>query len=132
MRQPTTAAQAYAWHADALAGLEPTTTQDPQCGWFKRRLVRGGPWVPARIWLFQEIDDATGELVDDERLQAEVDGAFADPEDIWSYVCGNPITEQEFRYLSATTDWSRQHAPQEPMANPRQAVDWTAVPTPTF
>ena len=132
MRQPTPAADAYAWHRAALAGEEPETTQDPHPGWFKRRLVRGGPWVPCRLWLFQEIDDATGELLDDERLQAECNGEYADPEDIWSFVAANPITEAEFKFLSATIEWSRVNAPDEPMANPRQAVDWCRVPTPTF
>jgi hypothetical protein len=132
MRQPTSTAEAYAWHRAALAGDEPATDDTPQCGWFKRKMVRGGPWVPARIWLFSEIDDATGELVTDEILQAEVGGRFADPEDLWPWVCGNPISEQDYRFLEATADWSRRNAPDEPMATPHQAIDWLRVPTPTF
>jgi hypothetical protein len=115
----------------AIAGGDPETTAEPQCGYYKRRLVRGGPWIPCRIWLFQDIDEV-GELLDDERLQAECNGAWADPDDLWSFVAANPITEAEFKFLSATIEWTQSHAPHEPMANPRQAVDWTAVPTPTF
>jgi hypothetical protein len=132
VRQPTPHADQYAWHRAALAGEEPEITATAQCGWFKRRMVRGGPWVPCRLWLFQEIDDATGELLDDERLQAECNGEYADPEDIWSFVAANPITEAEFKFLSATAEWSRLNAPDEPMATPHQAVDWLRVPTPTF
>lgn len=132
MRTPTPDAEAYAWHRAALAGEEPEITATAQCGFFKRRLVRGGPWVPCRIWLYAETDDATGELVADEILQAECNGEYADPDDVWTYVAANPITEAEFRFLSATIEWSQTNAPHEPMANPRQAVDWCRVPTPTF
>jgi hypothetical protein len=87
--------------------------------------------LPARIWCQQEIDDA-GELLAPEILQAQVAGSPADPDDAWSYLAANPITEAEFRFLSATIEWTQVNAPHEPMANPRQAVDWLAVPIPTF
>lgn len=132
MRRPTPHDEAFGWWMVAIAGGDPETTADPMPGFYKRRLVKGGPWVPARIWLFQEIDDLTGELIDDERLQAEVGGRYADPEDLWPWVCGNPISEQEYRFLAATAEWSQRNAPDEPMANAHQAVDWMRVPTPTF
>lgn len=132
MRIPTPREQLYAWHTDAMDSLEPENDGTPRCGWFKRKLVKGGPFVPARIWMVQDVDHDTGELLSDELLQCEVNGAWADPEDAWSWLCGNPITEQEFRFLQASAGWSREHAPQEPMANPYQRVDWMAVPTPTF
>lgn len=131
MRTPTSHEYLYGWWMQALSGGDPEVTQEAQCGFFKRRLVKGGPWVPARIWLVQEIDDA-GELIAPELLQAECNGEYADPDDLWSYVAANPITEAEFKFLSATIQWSQTNAPHEPMANPRQAVDWLAVPIPTF
>lgn len=140
LREPTSRLDAFAWHRAALDWREsggltddpPTNADEPQCGWFKRRLVKGGPWVPARIWLYQPIDDETGELCGDERLQCEVAGGMRNPEDEWPWLCGNPISESEFDFLTATADWSRRYAPNEPMANPRQAVDWLKVPTPSF
>lgn len=132
MRRPTSAAELYAWHTKALRGLEPVNDGTPQCGWFKRKLVRGGVFVPARIWMVQDIDADTGELLSDELLQAEVNGVYADPEDAWPWLCANPITEQEFRFLEALGTWSQTHAPAEPMANPHQPIDWLVVPTPTF
>ena len=65
MRRPTPHDVAYAWHRDAILGVygDGLPTHDtPQCGYFKRKLVKGGPYVPARIWLDAEIDDVTGEL----------------------------------------------------------------------
>jgi hypothetical protein len=135
MTRPTPEAELYRWHRNALLGVladEPATfNEDPECGWFKRRLVKGGPWVPAKIWMVQPVDEA-GDLVADETLQAEVNGTWADPETVWSWICGNPITEQEFNYLTATLQWSADHAPDEPMANVYQKIDWLKVPTPTF
>lgn len=132
MRAPTTMAASLAWHRAALAGRSQQITHEPQCGWFKRKLVKDGVFVPARIWMVQEIDPETGELLSDEILQCEVNGVMTDPEEAWSWLCANPITEQEFLYLEAAGEWSRRHAPDEPMANPHQRVDWMAVPTPTF
>lgn len=132
MRRPTPIAQLYDWHTRALRGLEPVNDGTPHCGWWKRRLVKGGVFVPAKIWMYQDICPETGELLSDELMQCEVNGSRADPEEAWSWLCANPITEQEFLYLAAAGDWSRRHAPAEPMANPHQRVDWMAVPTPTF
>lgn len=131
MRTPTPLAEALAWHTAAMAGHEPDTTEEPRCGWFKRKLVKHGPLVPARIWLDQEIDEA-GELLADERLLCEVNGQWAGADDQWPWLCGNPISNAEFDYLTASIAWSAEHAPHEPRANPRRAVDWLAVPTPTF
>lgn len=135
MSRPTPKETLLAWHANALLGVygEPTTefNENPECGWFKRRLVKDGPFVPARIWLYQPTDE-NGDLVGDEVMQCEVNGKYADPETQWSWLCGNPITEAEFNYLTASLAWSAEHAPDEPMANVSQKIDWLKVPTPTF
>lgn len=128
MRRPTASADAYAWHTAALAGEEPVTDETPRCGWFKRRLVKGGPWVAAKIWMDQPIDPDTGELCGDETLQCEVAGRWADPEDAWTWLCANPITEQEFRYLTALAEHCARHEPSHPSANPRQAIDHLQTP----
>ena len=103
----------------------------PQPGWYKRRLVRGGPFVPARVWMFQPVDDE-GDLCGDEVLQCECNGKFADPELQWEWLRQTPITESDFNYLTAAIAWTKENAPDEPMANAREAVDWIKIPTPTF
>lgn len=128
MRMPTPRDQLYAWHTAALRGLQPVIDNTPQCGWFKRKLVKGGVFVPARIWMFQDIDPETGELLSDELLQCEVNGAYADPEDAWSWISSNPITEQEFRYLSARIDFALRHEPDDPFAAPTKPIDLNATP----
>ena len=134
MTKPTALDVQYHWHRNAMLGhfAEDTPVEDgPQCGWFKRRLVRHGPFVPCKIWIFSPTDE-NGDLVGDEVLQAECNGRRADPEAQWEWLRQNPITEAEFNYLVAMIDWTRENAPDEPMANERQAVDWNRIPTPRF
>ena len=104
----------------------------PRVGWYRRKLVKGGPYVPARIWLDAEIDDVTGELLSDEKLQCEVNGQWADPEDAWQWLCSNPITEAEYHYMMAVRAHSAWHAPSEPQANPRAPIDWLRASPPIF
>lgn len=102
MRCPTTLDEAYAWHRAALAGDNPPIHgDDPKCGWFRRKMVKDGGWVPARIWLYQDIDQSTGLLADDERLLCEVDGKSVDVFDQWTWLAGNPISERDYRDLDA-------------------------------
>jgi hypothetical protein len=134
MSKPTPYAALYSWHTNAMLGVlgdDHPTTEDAHCGWFKRKLVKGGPDVPAKLWMYQPTDES-GDLIADEQMFAEVDGKYADPEDQWPWLCSNPISEAEFNHLTALRQWSEQHAPEEPYANPRQPVDWMKVPNPTF
>ena len=62
------------------------------------------------------------------RFEAET----ADVEQQWSWLNARPIPESEFLYLTATISWAESYAPDEPLANPRERVDWSKVPTPTF
>ena len=99
MRQPTPFKVLFAWHSAALAGKAPPIHDgDPQCGFYKRRLVRGGPWVPARIFVERDVDPRTGELTCDEVLRIEVEGLDAgDPADHWTYL--TPISREAFDHL---------------------------------
>lgn len=128
MRQPTHHDELFGWWTVALAGGDPETTADPMPGFYKRRLVRGGPWVPARIWCVQDICPDTGELLSDEFLQAECNGEWADPDDVWTWLCANPISEQEFKYLTALAEHCARHEPGHPAANPRKAIDHLQTP----
>lgn len=94
MRRPTPAAMLYAWHRAALAGEEPAIHPDhPECGWYKRRMVKGGPWVPVRIHVVREIDPETGELTAPERLVADCDGRIEDAALHWTHLI--PISRKD-------------------------------------
>jgi len=124
MRAPTSDAALYAWWRAALAGGRPPVHEgEPECGWFKTRMVRGGPWVPARIWCERDIDPETGELATPEALRCEVGGQHRDPSRAWLTLANRPISEAEFHILSAAA-----------VADPRMAatlavVDLTSSPT---
>lgn len=127
MRMPTDLYAAFQWWRDALAGLRPVITSEPQCGFFQRRFVRGGVFVPVAIFIEQETD-ATGELSTDERLVCLVNGKPADPESEWTYCAGNPITEQEYRFLIERHKWAKENAPADPFAAPSRKIDFNALP----
>jgi hypothetical protein len=129
IRQPTPDHVLYAWWLAALGGRSPQITSEPQCGWFQRKLVREGPWVPVRIFMRQVVD-ADGELIEPEELLCEVDGQLRDAVDQWTYVCDQPISRERYRFMTANATWAKKHAPAEPEANPREAVDWTKAPLP--
>lgn len=86
IRQPSTEAEAYRWWRDTLAGLRPPWHEDdPQPGFYKRRMVKGGPWVPVAIWIEQELDEETGELAAPEELRCIVNGQPTDPVRTWTF-----------------------------------------------
>lgn len=100
IRQPTRSNCAYAWWRSALRGNNPPRHDGlPESGWFRTRLVSGGPWVPARIWILRDLDPATGELADDERYACEVDGMRVDAAKWWLRL--DPISREEHERLQA-------------------------------
>ena len=125
VREPTPDAAAFRWWRDALAGRNPPIhDSDPQCGFYKRKLIKGGPFVPARIWIEQHLD-ADGLLTRQEVIRCEIGDRTADASDQWSYLAANPITEADFNHMTARARWAAQHADDHPIANPTRAVDWT-------
>ena len=133
--KPTSYNDLYAWHVNALKGVDGDEVKihdgEPQCGWFKCRLVKKGPFVPARIWVVAETDD-NGDLIDEELYQCEVDGEYRDPEQQWLHLSKYPIPKAEFDYLTSLAAWARACEPSHPLANPRKAVDYTTAPMPQF
>lgn len=98
IRQPSSAAQLYHWWTEAVAGNAPDVHDGlPEAGFFKTRLVRGGPWVAVEIKIKREINVDTGELESPERLIAHLDGMTRDPAPIWTHL--TPISRDEFRAI---------------------------------
>lgn len=100
MRQPSSAQALYGWHRRALVNpKEPMFEGEPQCGFFRLRMVKGGPWIPARVWVEREVDPSTGELLGDERLRCDVGGVGRDPARVWTSL--RPITRAAYDALVA-------------------------------
>ena len=85
-----------------VGGNPPIHDGDPQCGWFKTRMISGGPFVPARIWIDRDIDPQTGELAADEKYRCEVNGEPRNPYQTWSSIAGTPISRADFDALQDT------------------------------
>lgn len=130
MRKPTPHETLYAWHRAAMAGRKPQITTEPHCGWYRRRFVRGGPWVPARIWMHQEIDADSGELTAPERLRCDVGGKERDPIEQWTYLADRPIGESEYRYMISLGAWASAYADEHPAAKTDERVDFNTSPLP--
>lgn len=117
----------------------------PVEGHYATRLTRGGPRVPVRIWFGQPIID--GELQDrsprwcveidgktDRVVKDEETGAFCtvplDVEMAWPFCARDPVKPHEYRFLVSDAEHAREHRPEHPKANPRQAVDFNTIPLP--
>jgi len=103
----------------------------PQEGYFYTRHIKGGPKVPARIWWSTATDPVTGEALDrSPMLLATVGGGPSNAYSLWPRVCGQAISKAEFDFLTADAEWCAEHAPNEPAANPRQAISLRTMPMP--
>jgi len=122
MREPSTFVQAHRWWFDAIAGRDVERSDGlPECGFFRKRNVSGGPWVPVQISLSRAIDHDTGELTAPERYIAHVEGRVVDAAMIWDRL--EPISREEFDRLVARI------ASDERMQASMVALDLSETPT---
>ena len=114
-----------AWHRAEIAGLEPPMhVSEPQCGWYRRRIVKDGPWVAAVIWLEPALLDEAGELAGDEIMRCMVGDKDRTEQllDEWAWLCAEPITKENYDYLLAYAAWARVHSPLSPEAQPHLPI----------
>jgi len=96
----------------------------PVAGFYKMRLVRGGPFVAVRVFFEASRDPATGDVCDrSPRWQASIDGREADIWRAWPYCSGRPIDQAEYDYLLAVSAHARKHDPSMPEAVPGKPID---------
>jgi hypothetical protein len=93
----------------------------PEPGYYKRRLVGGGPWVSVRFYLH---DDVMRVEVNGSTERA--DGKPHDPHELWP-LCW-PSTEQEYTFLCQLREWAERFAPHHPAARPRERIDLGQLP----
>ena len=118
---------------------QPKSADTPRPGHFKMKLVKGGPWVGARINekpCFCTIgggDENTEHTWTEDcdrsptpRLIGEIGERETDPGKIWIY--GTQITSAEHKYLIDTARWAKKHAPSDPAARPGKAIDLNQIP----
>ena len=97
---------------------------EPQEGFYRRRLVRGGPWVPACIWWERgDIDSESGHQMSDDVFRCVVNGRDCDPDEQWNWIGGNPITEAEYHFMVDDALHAQAHRPDDPKATPGKPID---------
>lgn len=107
--------------------------EPPAPGYYRVRLVKGGPWVPARVYIPCPVDPWFGHHIERPRwLLADVDGKPTDPQFVTLRNARRleRITEEEWALLTETAQWARHYAPDEPVANPKAPIDLLSAPLP--
>jgi hypothetical protein len=74
------------WHNALSGNYGPIHENDPQCGYYRMRLRRGGEWVPVAI--FREDD---GEVI------ALCKGEMKDAFEVWTWCCRYPVDYEVYR-----------------------------------
>lgn len=113
----------FEWWREELIAPGQTLPAIPSCGFYKRRLVKGGAEVPARIW--RSARDA-----ETETLQCEVDGKARDAFAEFTRLAQQPITEEEFKFMSADSAHAKAYRPGHPKSDPTKAPDLSKQPAP--
>lgn len=105
----------------------------PRAGFYRTKLIRGGPWVPVRIWFGPPHDPDTGELMDRSlRWQAERDGKPVDIDRVWPFCGAQPISEQEYRFMRDRADYVRAFKQEDAHASPTTKINLLTSPIPEF
>jgi hypothetical protein len=111
----------------------------PEPGYYRLKLVRRGPWVPAVIWrpcplvepiLYEMTPDPEDWCRPTERprpLRGRIGDREADPFDIWTRA--RTISAVEYHWRLGLHEWAVDNAPEQPEAQPRRRVDLTDQPS---
>jgi len=102
-------------------------------GWWQVRLRKRAVWVPARTFWTDAEPGMPDNILDRwplPFLTAEIAGEMADPLDVFGAPERREIMpndglsiEQEYAYLVATLRHAKTHLPDNPLANPKRAID---------
>jgi hypothetical protein len=117
----------------------PRNLGSPQPGYFRLRLRRGGPWVPALIWLpcpfivplpLEETPAPEEWCRPHDRsrvLRGRIGDRDVDPSEVWER--GYTIDAKEYHWRLGLAEWATRHAPDQPEANPRQRAALERLPS---
>ena len=101
LRDPSHDAARSEWWEAAISGNRmPTHEDEPHAGLFKWRRNQWTPWLPVRVFWEGPVCPTTGELLGDEKLVCEINGARVDLDERWVWVAKWPITQAEFDDLT--------------------------------
>jgi 5'-3' exonuclease len=117
------------WREELFVSGQPLPAVPP-CGFYRTRIVRGGPWVPARIWREPYLDPDTGADSGKDVLRCEINGKDKDAMAVYPWLCRHPTKESEFQFQVADFDHAKNYRPDDPKATPAAAIEITKQPAP--
>lgn len=114
---------------------QPADTRIEFVGWYRMRLVKGGPFVPALIYKpcpfviphpDTDPEEWCTETDSNWRLKAMIG---LNPIDVDRVVFGGKrVTREEYLYRMDVRHWAMTHAPEAPEAHPKTPIDLSARP----
>lgn len=119
------------WWKEELKQPGQPITDEPQCGYFKTKLIRFGEFVPARIWREAEYSTETGEKTGREILLCHVGNKPRDARAMWPRLSMACIDKPTYDEMMA------RYQPGAAPAPPQAAVidgkrNYKDYPTPSF
>lgn len=115
--------------------MVPRRIDRPEPGfWLVRLAGARSPVTPAAIER-RAVEHEPGAPDNDMRgtrsatLVGFIAGRECHPDDVWIRDA-EPITKDEYQFRIADLAWCRDHAPNEPIAQPYRRTDWTTAPPP--
>lgn len=107
----------------------PVDPEVPETGFYRIRMVKGGPPCALRIWLGLPIDPATGEEVQERgyRWQCTLNGQRVAFEDHWPGCARDRISQEEYERILGE---SRTMDPGSHFYDPRRPIDRLSAPMP--
>lgn len=115
------------------------TAMSDLIGWYKVKLTRGGPFVPARVFRACCCTvEGGGESVEHEWTETcdrfppptcHVDGVEREGYMERIRLYGKTIDEAEHDYMVADAAWARDHSPDDPKAKPAEKIDLNKTPS---
>jgi len=113
----------FAWWEEELKASGQVIPDVPQCGFYQRKIVHGGPWVPAKIWRVPQTDPVTEELTGNDLLQCMVGDKPKDPFEEWTRLSMDPITRAAYGYGRADADHAKKFRKDDPKSEPSKPIN---------
>lgn len=111
---------------------EPREIDTPIPGYWLVTQTRGGPWLPACIFLRNHEPDAPDNLLDRApHFVGAIAGIEVDPLDVWTRR-GRTIDRNQYEGELKRLRWLQTNQPDHPLCHPTERVDVSRLPLPVF
>lgn len=106
---------------------------EPTPGYFRMRLLRGGPLCGVRIWFGLPLEPWTREPMDRApRWNAEVNGQHAELDRVWPVCMKDPVDEATYQDFVDAAGWAQRNDGFDPVGQPYRRTNWDDSTPPSF